>query len=187
MGRNSGTTKTNQGQNKFPAPSLCLMLWNTKTSQDWPPLGSGRLQEAHVVHSRLKGQLDGCSHASEMLPSPELFCLLVCRSVILSLEAPRHRTPLLTMHQSVAHSGHCRPQLSGSPKDTPGQCSQENYPKARGRDATGLGSLPGQAARGRRAEQNSWGQRRESRGQVTDWAASGTGGGASTPTLRALG
>lgn len=40
--------------------------------------------------------------ASPMLPSFEPFCLLVCRrGGSLSLEAPKHRTPLPTMHQRV--------------------------------------------------------------------------------------
>lgn len=119
--------------------------------------------------SRLKGQPSGCSGASEMLSSPEPFYWCAGQS------SPPWK-PLNTGHPFLQYIRECGPPwilqaaALGFPQRhsrpvVPGKLSQ----KFRGRDATGLRSLPGQAARGRRAEQNPLGQRRKSRGLGSQW------------------
>lgn len=139
------------GVSQIPWAS-CPMLWNTRILQDCPPRALGGSKEAAGVTSKLTV---GVLCASEQC-SPVLNHLAyLCAGAVghpLSGSPEAQDTPFHNAPESVAHPGHCRQQLSGPPETLGDSGPRQSYLMAGSRDATGLRSLPGQEARGRRAE-----------------------------------
>lgn len=126
-------------------------LWNTRISQDCPPWALGGSKEAAVVISKLT---TGVLCLGAMLPSLKPSCLLVCRRG----GSPSFWKPPSTGYPFPQSIRECGPAWTlqaavlKPPETLRAGGPRQGYLIARGRDATGLRSLPGQEARGRRAE-----------------------------------